>query len=317
MPSTVTHYLFTKDVLKCIDKDVQHRIKNSEDIYNLFGNSFDILFFSNPKLGSRAHGYNTNVYFANMINYIRNNNLTNNSDVLAYLYGSICHYVLDSTIHPYVYYYTGKYKRNVKETYKYRGQHSYMEYMLDVILYKEKYNKELYKVNISKEIFPKLKFSLELQNILDYTFKKTFDYNNGYKSINRGRRNFKFAMKYGMSSRFGFRKMLLKAIDALHIVKDKKLSYCNFHIKKIDKSVLNLEHRKWCYPIDKSVSFHYSFFDLYDVSIEKARRIINSLNEALEKSDSDIKKVLREIGNNSYRTGLNISRKENMRYFNY
>lgn len=317
MPSTVTHYLFTKDVLKCIDKDIQEKIKNSENIYYLFGNSFDILFFSKYKLGSKAHGYNTNLYFANMINYIRKNNLTNNSDALAYLYGSICHYVLDSTIHPYIYYYTGKYKRGIKETYKYKGRHSYMEYMLDVILYKEKYNKELYKVNIAKEIFPKLKFSLELQNMIDYTYRKTFDFDKGYKYIKKGRKNFRLAMKYGMSSRFGFRKMLLRIIDCLHIVKDKKLSYCNFHIKKLDNGVLNLEHKKWCYPIDKSISFHYSFYDLYDVSIEKARKLINGINYALDGSDSDIKKILREIGNNSYRTGLNISKKENMKYFNF
>jgi hypothetical protein len=46
-----------------------------------------------------------------MINYIKDNNLYNDDDVLSYLYGYINHYVLDKTIHPYVRYKTGVFKK--------------------------------------------------------------------------------------------------------------------------------------------------------------------------------------------------------------
>lgn len=41
--------------------------------------------------------------------------MNQNPQVLAYLYGSLCHYVLDSTIHPFIYYYGGKYEHLIKK----------------------------------------------------------------------------------------------------------------------------------------------------------------------------------------------------------
>ena len=315
MPATYTHHLFAKDVFKVLDEEVKNKLKDDVNIFNLFSHSFDILFFSNSKLGHKAHNYNSNLYFLNIIKYIRDNNLYNNSQALAYLYGSICHYVLDSTIHPYIFYYTGEVKLKDKNTYKYKGLHAYYEYMIDAILYKERFNKDIYKSNISKDVFPKLKFSKSSNDMFDYVFLDTFNYKNGAKDIKKGRRVYKFMLKYAMCSRFGFKKMLLYVLDALHIFKNKKYSNCSYYIKKLDKKVLNLEHKKWCYPVDKKICYHYSFYDLYDVSIEKARKLINDLNYALDKDEKAINKVLREIGNLSYKTGKNINRKDDMKYF--
>lgn len=315
MPATNTHHLFTKDVLKVINESTKNKFDDSADIFNLFGKSFDILFFSNMKLGIKAHNYNSNLYFENMIKYIRQNNLYNNSQVLAYLYGSICHYVLDSTIHPYVYYYTGRVKKKDKSTYKYRGLHTYFEYMIDAILFKDRYNKDIYKVNIVKDVFPKIKFSKELNEMIDYVYLETFNYNKGSNAINKGRRNFKFVFKYGMCSRFGIKKGFYRFIDFFRFKKHDKLYFYSYHIKKLDRKVLNLNHEKWFYPVDKKISFHYSFYDLYDISIEKARKLINDIDKVLDKDDKDIKKVLREIGNLSYKTGKNINKKDDMKYF--
>lgn len=315
MPATVTHNIFAKDVFKVIDVNTQTKIKDNVEVFNLFAQSFDIMFFSNSKLGHKAHNYNSNLYFESIIKYIRNNNLYNNSQILAYLYGSICHYVLDSTIHPFVFYYTGRVKSKDKNTYKYRGLHSYFEYMIDAILYKEKYNKDIYKTNITKEVFPKIKFSRELNDAIDYAYLQAFNCNKGAKDINKGRKVFKFLMKHGMCSRFRVKKALIQFFDSLYILKDRKYSNCNFHIKKFDYSVLNLEHKKWVYPVDKKISYHYSFYDLYDISIEKARKLINELDSVIDKDDKSINKVLREIGNLSYTTGKNINKKDVMKYF--
>lgn len=315
MPATYTHHIFTKDVFKVLNEITQNRIKDDINTFNLFGKSFDILFFSNSHLGHKAHNYNSSLYFENMIKYIKNHNLENDSQVLAYLYGSICHYVLDSTVHPYVFYYTGRYKHKDKSTHKYRGLHSYFEYMIDAIIYKERNNKEIYKTNLTKEVFPKLNFTDSLKDMINFVYKETFNYDNGFADIKRGRRNYAFLMKYGMCSRFGIRKFFIKFVDFLHIFKGSKYSNCNYHITKLDTSVLNLKHKKWYYPVDKKINYHYSFYDLYDIAIEKARKIINDLDDALNKDDKNIKKVLREIGNLSYTTGKNINKKNEMKYF--
>lgn len=85
--------------------------------------------------------------------------------------------------------------------------------------------------------------------------------------------------------------------------------------KKPDHSVLNLEHRKWVYPVDKKISFHYSFYDLYDVAVIKACKLITLLDQAIDQNDRAVKKALKEIGNLGYSTGVNENRKVTMKYF--
>ena len=303
MPATYTHHSFTKDVYKVLDEEIKNKLQDNIDLFNLFGKSFDILFFVKPKLGHFAHKHNINLYFLNIIKYIRDNNLTNNSSVLAYLYGSICHYVLDTTCHPFVFYKTGRYNIKDKNTYKYKGKHNYLEYMVDACVYYEKNRKMITHAKVSKEVFPSVEFTSELNKTIDYAFKNTFCAIDIDKAFLKGYYNYRFVMKHGMESHFGIKAFIYKLIDKTKLVKKCELASVCYYIKKLDKSVLNLEHKKWYYPVTKKISYHYSFYDLYDLSIEKARKLIKTIDNALDKDDKEINKVLKEIGNLNYCTG--------------
>lgn len=316
VPATYTHHIFTKDVFKVLDNSVKEKLENAKDIFYLFGKSFDILFFVKHDFGSYAHNHNINLYFKNIIMYIKNNNLENNGAVLAYLYGSICHYVMDSICHPFVFYKTGKYLSKDKSTYKYKGGHSYMESMIDAFFYQKRNDKGIYKAKLAKEIFPKVYFSKELSEIIDYVYLDTFDKKNFSKVIYRGYKNYKFILKHLMCSRFGIKKVLYYFIDFSHLITINLAGNC-YYIKKLDDSVLNLEHNIWYYPVDKKISYHYSFYDLYDIAIERARKLINSIDIALTLDDKELNKIIGEIGNLSYTTGVNIDKKQKMKYFQY
>ncbi len=45
-----------------------------------------------------------NKHFVTLINYINKMNYNDNVMVMSYLYGQICHFILDSTIHPFLLY---------------------------------------------------------------------------------------------------------------------------------------------------------------------------------------------------------------------
>ncbi len=308
MPATYTHHTFTKDVYKVLDDEVKEKLKDHVDIFNLFGKSFDVLFFVKAKLGHFAHKHSSNLYFENIIKYIRENKLINNGEVLAYLYGSICHYVLDSTCHPYIYYKTGKYNMKDKKTYKYKGKHNYLEYMIDADLYYERNRKMITRASLAREIFPAVTFSNELSKTIDYAYKNTFCAIDIDKAILKGYRNYRFVMKHVMESRLGIKAFIYKLIDKTKLFKRWELTSTCYYIKKIDKSVLNLEHKKWYYPVSRQVSYHYSFYDLYDLSIEKARKLINLVDKALKSDDKEITKALKEIGNLNYCTGKNVDK---------
>lgn len=317
MPATYTHHVFTLDVYKALNDNVKEKLASNIDAFNLFGKSFDALLFGDMKLGNYAHNNNVNLYFKNIIEYIRENNLYDDSQVLAYLYGSICHYVLDSVAHPYIYYKSGRYDVKDRSTYKYKGKHDKIEFMIDAIIYQERNNKPIYKVSVGKKVFSKIKFNETLKNIIDYAYLNTFNVEKGYKVYNIGYRNYRFLYKHIFVSSFGIKAVLYRLIDATSLIKRGKIMNFCYYIRELDKAVLNLEHNKWCYPVDKKMSYHYSFYDLYDIAIEKARKLIETLDAVLGKDENDIKQVLKEIGNNGYATGKNCDKNYQMKYFEF
>ena len=312
MPATYTHHVFTKDVYKALKFDIKQKF--DPNMFDLFGKSFDALFFYKPRLGSYAHKNQVNSYFANIIYYLRKNNFIDHKELLSYLYGSICHYVLDSTVHPFIYYYGGKYDKNSKKTYKYRGKHDYIEVMIDAIICQERYHQSIYKCHIGRKVFPKIKFSKQLANTINQVYFDTFGVKNGAKIYFKSYYLFRFTYKHLFSSRFGFKKGIYAFLDWIPVWPFKLQNLC-YYVPKLDYKVLNLEHKKWYYPVDKKISYHYSFYDLYDVAIVRAVKLITLIDEALDKDEKTIKKVIREIGNLSYTTGVNEKRKVIMKYF--
>ncbi len=313
MAATYTHHLFTKDVYQSLNSNIKDKL--DINVFNLFGKSFDALFFYRPELGSFMHENCTNLYFAHIIQYLRACHETKNRELLSYLYGSLCHYVLDTTIHPYVYYFGGKFNPRDKKTYLYRGRHDYIEVMIDMILYQERNHYPIYKGNVGKEVFPKITFSLNLRKILDDVYLRTFQVKNGGKIYFKSYYRFKNCYRYFMNSRFGIKRKIYQFVDFVHIVPSVVLKNLCYGKVRLDERVLNLEHRKWVYPVDKSIGFHYSFYDLYDVAIVKAVNLITLIDENLDKNEKIVKKILREIGNLSYYTGVNENRKVTMKYF--
>jgi len=116
-------------------------------------------------MGNFAHNNNVNLYFSYILKYIKEFKMENNPEVLAYLYGSICHYVIDSTVHPYVFYKTGNYIYKDKNTLKYKSGHGTLEYMIDSIMYQNRNNKDIYKTKLAKKVFPKIKYQNFCQTI--------------------------------------------------------------------------------------------------------------------------------------------------------
>ena len=67
---------------------------------------------------------------------------------MSYLVGLICHYVLDSNVHPYVFYKTGKFDKKMKSTYKYNTIHLFMETFIDNDMIKRREKVNPYKFDI-------------------------------------------------------------------------------------------------------------------------------------------------------------------------
>lgn len=318
MPSIVTHHAFANTVLNKIDS-----LSVDKNIYNVFAQSFDYLFYYNffdfkngskiRSFGHHCHKNKTRDYFLNLIKNIKEMHLENNPQALGYLYGSITHYVLDSTTHPYIFYKTGCFYKDDKETYKYRGMHTHMEKNLDAFFSKQYFKKMIYKLDICKEIIGNAKFSQELINLINKTFEDTYNKKNIAKYYIKGYKFSKFVFRFIIQDKHGIKRKIYKFIDLFN-KKDTPLIYYSNYIVNEDISYLNIEHKNWHHPCNNKV-YDESFIDLYNDATIKAINIIKELNNSL--NDRDSNNNLESIENLSYTTGLLLEKNRGFRYFEY
>ena len=319
MPSIVTHHLFAKEVYENIPKHIKGKI--SYPHYSIFAQSFDNLFyykFLTPwqgkeirRFGEAAQKEKVNTYFENIIKEITTNHLESKKEILAYLYGSICHYILDYHCHPFVIYYTGVSSLNKK----YRGLHEKMEVNLDAYMYKEKTKKDLYKEKLANTLLPKEKFSNTLIHTMDEVFKKTFQKENIGAIYEQSVQIGNFLLKYGVTDRTGLKKQLYKLKDLLS-TSNRKYQYLSFHVTKIIKEYTNESHETWNNPALKTITSNKSFKELYEESLKEAVEIIKAIDAYL-KTKKDFQSLLEKIGNNSYVTGLDCEKPYTLKHFKY
>ena len=139
MPATVVHGYFAQDVCDILPSNIKEKL--DVERLRMFGQSTDSLMFYNlfsllpgkdiRKFQKYFHENKTQEFFVNLINYIKEKDYSEDVDVCSYLVGCICHYVLDSIVHPYVFYKTGYFRKEEKTTYKYNNIHTFMEIFLD------------------------------------------------------------------------------------------------------------------------------------------------------------------------------------------
>lgn len=324
MPSIITHHVFAKKVLQQLEPSIQKELEKSLQIYYTFAQSHDYLFyyhfdFKNSKriknLGHYAHKNKTQIYFLNIIKYIKENNLENNTEALAYLYGSLTHYCLDSTCHPYIFYKTGTYNTDDKNTIKYRGEHTHIEKDLDAIYYQKEYNKEYKYCNVSKDIIKKPIFSKKLNKLIDATYYETYHEQNISYYYQKSIKYAKFIYSTIVNDRLGIKKTIYKFIDKLT---NKKFGYLEGYSTNIKPNLnfLNDEHKTWNHPCDINIKYNYSFDELLEISINKCLDLITEINKVLF-DRSDISSLENIIPNVSYSTGLDLEKNKIMKYFEY
>lgn len=323
MPSIVTHYLFCEDVRLHTKEHIQDSLKSSLEIYHIFAQSFDNLFYYNlltpkkgkdiRKFGNLAQRFKTQNYFKNIILEIKKNNLQKNNDILSYLYGSLTHYILDSNCHPFVIYHAGWIDEQNKN-YQYRGNLEQIEVSIDAILYQEHYNLPLYQANLGNTLLPKIKFSKPLKQLMNHVFEKTFHQKNIGNIYETSTRQGHYILKYLVTDHHGIKKKSYKLFDALFKKNTTKYQNLSFYIKNPDIEILNRKHDLWCNPTNNQIKSKESFDDLYQKALKEALLIFDLTDKVL-KDKISLNDYLNILQNKSYTTGLDCNLVEKYLYF--
>lgn len=328
MASSVTHDYFSIDVYNKLNNKIKKKLRPSINDFKCFAQGPDPYFFFDFHLSKRSkkiyeidnamQHFNVNDHFISLINYINEKNYYSNSQVMSYLYGQICHFVLDSTVHPFIVFNSGIYDEKNYKTYKYNGLHEEMEYFIDIYLISKREKISPRKYKVYKHILNISKFNDELRDLIDVVTKKVYGFDNVsdiyYKSI-RDMKKFYFVFNY---DRYGIKKFIYKIMDFFCKNKMVRKEELSFFVNPGSKLYyLNKDRNTWNHPCNKEEKYNFSFEDLYDISISKAISLIETIDKMLEKKIIDNKKLKLLIGNLDYGTGKDCNLNLEFKYFKF
>lgn len=257
MPNYRTHSIHGEIILPKIIT----RTEIKSDDLKAFCIGPDTLITTDYKLFELQHIKDTKLYFKTLIKLIKKNKLQDNSEVMAFLYGQLDHFILDLIMHPLIYYMTEEMPKE-----HLIDPHGLVESMIDsYVMWKYDRDDELYyrKVNISDR---------KLVKLINDAYKKVYNANN-------------------VSLKYSFGMVLINLYDSL-IRRDKlflakslmkliNLGDISFHKDyKVALPYLNLEHNLWYDP--ETGENHYESFDnLWNKASEVALETIQDVNNYL------------------------------------
>lgn len=320
MAGSVTHTYFSKDLYKKLDKNTKLIIENSKDSFKTFNQGFDIIYFSSIRyshLIDYIHENNTQDFFLNLVNYIRKHNLKGNPEVMSFLYGFICHYSLDVCVHPYVIYKAGYFNKKNKSSYKYKGMHNEMECYIDAYMINKNEKINPRELDIGKFCFDYIKMSETLINLIDEVMYETYNIKHLGKYFQKGLKRMKFLYSHLRYDKNGRKKKFYKFLDKYF--PNKKMTYEPISLDyKLNKNhfYLNLDHRKWCHPMNKRETYTTSFDDIYNEAIKLSIKLINVTNEVIyyNKTSNYLKKFFTNI---SMHSGKDCNLNKEFKYFEF
>jgi hypothetical protein len=322
MPATITHSFFAKDVYDILPGDIKNNLNLNR--CKMFAQSTDSLMFYNlfsimpgkkiRHFQSYFHTHQSQEFFINLLRFIHDNNIKD-KDVYSFLVGFICHYALDSTLHPYIIYKTGIFKKNKPSTYKYNNVHAFMETFIDNDMVRRREKTNPYKFNISKFCFDIRPFSNELNKAINYTFYNTFKIKNMneiyYKSLKQMRRSLVLFRK----DTYGIKRNIYKLVDTFTSRKCYRFEAISYHYPLDDRhNFLNNNHNLWRNPVQYDMTSTESFVDLYLKAIKFAKVLVCASFDYLNDKEIDLEKIFTNI---SYVTGLDCNLDKELKYFEF
>lgn len=246
MPAYMSHIVMANDVYNKLEN------KNVDLDYMLtFSLGGDLCRFS--KCRRISHKIKMEEFIDNIWDYIKDNNLVNDSRYMGFLYGHICHYYMDIVCHPLI-------RKIDKISISSRMKsHTLIEGYIDSYLIKDKYDKDISEIDTKKMFRGSV---IKLSKMIDYVYDKT--YNIKYLSVSYYITKIMYSKIRWLFMIFG--KNLLRKISGFN-------KYININ-KNID--IVN-DKKKIYYKDYLGNMCNNSFMELYNKSIELSIERINGL----------------------------------------
>ncbi len=312
MPNIITHKIFAETIAKqCMNHDVKALLEKHIQLFGIGANGPDFLFFYHMRpwemmrehslnhIGSALHSTHVNAFYYRAMMVIQKEaNAAIQERELAYVMGHLCHWALDMTSHPYIFYRTGN-GRGMSA-----GRHHRFESVLDAVMLRLYHQKNIREYRtyeicefdrdmlqaIARIYIPAIKASLN-KTIHVSQLRQALE---SWKDVQR--------MLYDPKD---IKVKILKGIEK--IIHQPLLISGNVVPCEIDDTldVLNLRGQLWLHPCDKEECHHNGFLDLFEQAQIVALQAVECLyNVVMHKHDSlSLLNILRDRAYDSGREG--------------
>jgi len=267
-----------------------------------------------PKLADFVHKTKTSEFLGTAIDTLKEVDLASDDGqmILAYWMGFICHYALDSTAHPYIYYHSGI---NKDETSKLNGDkhnHKYLENIIDTLLI-QKYD---HVVDLPRSQYACLPNKASaLMPVFDHVsmvFEKVYEHPLPPRVIHESVVDMKKLAGLMNDPKHRYRWLFGKAERI--ISKPKYITTAAHPAKpEVQADFLNLAHNKWVHPCDVTIEYTDSFLDLFDQAMDKSVDLMTYAWDTFKNKHSK-DDLMTYFGNFSYDTGLKCGDLRDLRF---
>ena len=249
------------------------------------------------KSNFNSHNKDTDLYFFNMIEYIKENKLYNDLDVMSLLYGNISHYFLDVYTHPLIYYIS----ENCVSLNKLNSHILTEGYISSYMSEKEQHTDYM---NLKSNYIGSLNFANpNLKNLIRETYYKTYNDLTILTSYKTTFELIKLIEKLTKENRFTSKEKLIKLSKFKEYLEINNLS---------KEDLTNEQKEYWTNPVTNE-KYNESFIELYNKALTKTYEAIYHVNKYLY--DTESKYNLYKIFTNlSYDTGVSCNLGKNLIY---
>lgn len=312
MADVYMHAKLAKEVALELKKDVQNDLlllgaQGPDPMYYGFAHSYHdrYRFFAD-----RMHDTETNQLFKSLLSYAKKHP---SKEVYSYLLGFLCHFALDVSIHPYVYYNVGQYKKEDPSTHHMRGLHLKFERSIDAALIEYNTGKKAHKYPIQAETFPVKTPPKELFDLYQHVMEERYQFPEGGQMFDNSVKSMYRVLKYMVKDRTGLKKQVYKILNKVFAKEDLFFSDLSMFHHLEDYDYLNQANKTWLHPATKEAS-QKSVFDLYLDAKDLAKILIQYLDDYI--AGKETKSIEEVFQNLSFNSGIDCRDERTMMHYN-
>ncbi len=322
MPDIITHYLFGLDTTQNLKQSPVYKIiKENKNMFLIGLQGPDLMYYntlpqkdSKAYIGLKMHTDQTGDFLMSALSHLKRYDINSKefNESLSYLCGFMCHYILDSMAHPYIFYLGGRYDET-PDTIKYQSLHKKIELAIDSLLLEQKFGLKAHQFKVYLHILKNITIPYSILSMYDEALFLIYDINNGgniFKKSYKDARSF-FMLTYDF---LGAKKIFAGVASPLlpKSFYSLKTSFSYHNCVNANIDYMNDSKKVWRHPVTGNL-YTFSFNDILRNAIKKSTLLLQAAFDfsTSKMSSEEFKELLPNI---SYFTGLPTSDTRPMKY---